>query len=163
MNDTRRAALSLHGLEDEDRAWVLSRLSEDQRAELTALVRELDELGFPRHAGAVHGDSVALPSASSETLPVRTTLEDRFEEATPQQVVAGLAQESPAVIAWLLGRRRWRWARKFQRRLERGRRRAVAARLEKAAPAVTGRVQSELLQLVGQAIGVRIDNDRGRT
>ena len=163
MNESRRAALSLHGLDDEDRAWVLSRLTESQRAELAALVRELDELGFPRHAGAVHGQSVALPSASPETVSARSTLEDRFEAVSPQQLAAGLADESPAVIAWLLARRQWRWTRKFRRRLDRERRRAVAARLEQPRSAVTERVQRELLELLAQAVGVRADAGPGKT
>jgi hypothetical protein len=162
MNEIRRAALSLHGLDDEDRAWVLSRLAEDQRTELEALVRELDELGFPRQAGAMHGQSVATPPASPEPAPARAMLEDRFDEASPERVLAGLADASPAVIAWLLRRRQWRWARKVRRRLGRERRRAVEARLEQPAPAVTERVQNELVELFGRALGVGADAGSGR-
>jgi hypothetical protein len=150
VNPLRRAALSVHGLPDADRDWVLSRLPEARRDELRRLIEELDGLGFPR-GGATE---VQPPPAATPPRAATPTATDRLDVLTPKALHGVLAEESPALIAALLRQRPWRWGRGLLRRLGRQRRREIATLAEAGGGAATPRVERELVALVAAAAGV---------
>lgn len=91
----RRAALSLHALQVEDRDWILSALPGGQGDVLRGLLKELQDLGIPAQELLPHPRDAQPPS------PLRTTL------PPPSGVVARelarlLAVEPPRVRSVLL-------------------------------------------------------------
>jgi len=98
--DSRRmAALALHGLTPEDRAWVLDRLDTVDRDSLQRLIDELVALGVPadpeltKAAAQVPG----MPICADDATPV--------PEASPALAAVGaaLAQEHDEILALCLG------------------------------------------------------------
>lgn len=87
----RRAALALHALGEDDRAWLLERLPAGQQASLRSLLAELSELGMPRDGAVIRAalcESSEAPSALTE------------KEA--RKLCYALEQESPALQSLLL-------------------------------------------------------------
>jgi hypothetical protein len=100
-----RAALRLHALPEEDRAWVLAALPADQQSILRQLLRELEALGIPRDAdllqpfGEGDGDEARSPG-----LPLHA-----LDAAAIRQLAAVLAAEPPRLAAALLAAGDWEW------------------------------------------------------
>ncbi|MGM9485059.1 hypothetical protein ACS5PN_27970 [Roseateles sp. NT4] len=86
----RRAALALHALSAEDRAWLLQRLSPAQREALDALLVELKELGIPPDQGVIRA-ALSQPAASSV-----------FSEEEARGLCLALEREPPALQSLLL-------------------------------------------------------------
>lgn len=94
MNDARmsqeglrRAALSLHGLAEQDRSWVLAALRPEQRAMLQPMLAELRELGIPADA-ALHGTLLDGPA--------------RVLDAQDLAALAGVLREEPPKLGAIL-------------------------------------------------------------
>jgi hypothetical protein len=134
----RRAALVLHGLVEEDRDWVLARLSATERGKLRALLDELAELGLPKDASTL--------AAPAEPFVAE------IDAAPPARVHAVLRDEQDTTVATLLGLHAWQWRRSVLRLL--GRRRRVAIeQLERARlPALARRVRDELVAMFAAAL-----------
>lgn len=103
----RRAALTLHALGTEDRAWVLAQLQPQQRARVEPLLGELRDLGIVVDRQALRGihDDKAQPDTSSRR-PAR------LERHGLQQLARVLEQEAPELTRALLagGEVAWRGA-----------------------------------------------------
>lgn len=100
-----RAALRLHALPEEDRAWVLTALPADQQAILRQLLRELEALGIPRDADLLQhlaegdGEEARSPSLALHAL----------DGAAVRRLAAVLAAEPPRLAAALLAAGSWDW------------------------------------------------------
>jgi hypothetical protein len=113
MKGYRQAAVTLHGMHVDDRAWLLGELDQGQRATLEGLIGELDELGFPAQPDLVGRDlGVQAAPAQGPREPVR-------------------------LVAQLLNAYDWPWTDSFLASLPAPRRAAVCAAMEdvSAAPA----------------------------
>lgn len=95
---TRRAALLLHALTAADRDWVLGALAPSRRAELQALMGELQELGIAPESEMV----------GRWLEPERHPLDD-LGGRDLARLARTLAGEPPVLVARLLAARRWRW------------------------------------------------------
>ena len=137
MNE-RRAALVLHGLVEEDRDWVLARLSVTERGKLRALLDDLAELGIPKDASAL--------AAPAEPF-VR-----EIDAVPPAHVHAVLRDEQDTTIATLLGLHAWRWHRSVLRLLGRRRRVAIERLQRSGLPALARRVRDELVAALAAAL-----------
>ena len=91
----RRAALSLHALEEEDRDWILRALPGNQSAMLRDLLQELQELAIPV-------DGVPLEAWIEATATARKDVFPPFSQAAMQQLTLLLAAEPPRVRDVLL-------------------------------------------------------------
>lgn len=130
MKGYRQAAVTLHGMHADDRAWLLGELDQGQRATLEGLIGELDELGFPAQLDLVArdiGDQAAPAQGPREQL-ARAPVDD---------VAAALEREPVRLVAQLLNAYDWPWADSLLASLPAPRRSAVRAALEdvSAAPA----------------------------
>lgn len=101
----RSLALTLHGLDRRDQAWLLRRLLPGVRASLRALLRELRSLGFSRHLGAVAMD---LPVAA-ENIGLNPDDVGEIDQADAAMVVAILLRQPDLVQRALFHARPWRW------------------------------------------------------
>ncbi len=126
MDGYRRAALALHGLSETDRHWMLARLREAERMQLTELIDELHMLGIPADPSLLAGVKDAAPVARREL--------SRLHEASANAMLALLAREPAGLMAILLRAERWPWAKSFLARLDPGLREAVVALLKNEAP-----------------------------
>jgi len=156
VSQIRQAALSLHGLGDADREWMLAQLPEARRDELRRLIAELDALGFPRGEGLAPAPTGAPPRA-----PRVPTAAERLEPLAPKTMYRALAGESSELVAALLRRRQWRWGRGLLRRFDRQRRRAIAERAAVGVP-MSPRVERELLALLCGKVGIDAPGDHRR-
>lgn len=94
----RQAALLLHALGEEDRAWMLAALPQQQRDTLQLLLAELRELGIPRDAGLL------APLSAEET---SSPLHD-LDDAALAHVSQLLQQEPQRFTSVLLAAQPWR-------------------------------------------------------
>lgn len=98
----RRAALMVHALGAEDRAWMLAQLPPPQRAALEPLLDELRDLGIPmdRRTLEQNDEATASPAASLA----------RLEGRQMGQLARMLEQEAPEIARALLdaGEPAWR-------------------------------------------------------
>lgn len=102
---SRQAALTLHAMCVEDRAWVLQALPDTQRLALEALLDELRELGIPAQPRLLDSvlmrqpGRVAQPSDSLQNL-----------NATGIEALATLLRGEPGMlVARLLRMQAWPW------------------------------------------------------
>ena len=109
MSNERHAAVLLHAMSMNDREWIMGRLSEDHRAQLTPMLAELSDLGIPRQQelllqlqarAAATPHAAAAPEESAPALP--TTPTARLASANETQLKASLLQEPPVFIAAVL-------------------------------------------------------------
>lgn len=102
---TRRAALLLHTVSADDRAWLLSQLPVEERRMMEALLTELHELGIPADRDllaevAAAGGAAVLPPPNAGALA----------SADPALVAKVLAAEPLALIARVLALGPWAWS-----------------------------------------------------
>lgn len=107
MDGLRLSALALHAVADRDRAWLLSRLPDAQRRQLSALVRELRGTGVPADAELVHQLVREREALASDPAP--DALATRMVRANAQDIWALLRGESDAVIGRIVRRHDWPW------------------------------------------------------
>ncbi|WP_322402003.1 hypothetical protein [Massilia luteola] len=120
MRGYRQAAVALHGMNREDRAWLLGELDRGQCAVLEGLMRELDELGFPAApdlAGSDLGGPAVPLNGPRETLAL----------APAEDVAAVLEREPVLLVAQLLNVCDWPWTEQLLASLAAPRRSAIRA------------------------------------
>jgi hypothetical protein len=98
----RQAALVLHGMRVEDRAWAMRRLSPQSRTILQGLLDELNALG-------IASDPALVRAATAATVPSHAIKATPAVKATPALVFAVLRQEPDALIARVLKLQAWSW------------------------------------------------------
>lgn len=105
MSELRKAALCLHSLQDDDRAWLMQRLPVEKRDELSGLLDELKSLGIP---GDQSWQQLGL---NMNTTELQAAPDDEYEldAFTAQAVWAVLSREPASVIAAVLACRHWSW------------------------------------------------------
>jgi len=105
----RRCALLLHSVGADDQAWLLDRLSDQQRSALRGLLGELAQLGIPRQPELLHE---ALPAANAARPAPGHPADALIRRLSALSVdrVDGLLRSEPAdVIARLLAMAPWPW------------------------------------------------------
>lgn len=102
MNDTRRAALTLHALPEADRQWVLQRLEPMLQQTLQGHLEELAELGIPSDPSLI---KQALSEAAARDGDWRRRLDGR-DAALVHEL---LADEPAGVLARVLQAGPWSW------------------------------------------------------
>ncbi|WP_005034705.1 hypothetical protein [Holophaga foetida] len=116
LGNERKAALLLHSLGEEDRAWLLGQVDTTERHSLERMLQELQELGIPEDPGII-GEVIAqapLPLAA----PVRIASEANdweavLREADPAILERVLRDDPPGVTARLLLMVDWPWQERF--------------------------------------------------
>jgi hypothetical protein len=120
MSGHRRAAVALHGLNAEDRKWMLAELPAADQQILQQYLDELDELGFS-YGPELAVDLAASPVTSPVTKPVKSDKSDESENIAPpgalqqlqkacaEQVLVCLQDEPASLIARLLALHDWPW------------------------------------------------------
>jgi hypothetical protein len=105
----RSAALLLHAMDAGDRQWLMSQLSDDQRADVQRLLDELSMLGIPADRGlvrdALHVTSQAVRAAAHPTPDPVAALRG----ASVDIVCRVLAAECDQLIAKVLSCHPWPW------------------------------------------------------
>lgn len=126
MSGHRRTAVVLHGLQAQDRAWMLAELAEPDQAIVRAHLDELDALGFslgsemiaelnPMALNQAGGNPTTLnpatlnPSALNPSVPDVALPLQRLQQASAQQIVALLEDEPLALSARFFSLQSWPW------------------------------------------------------
>ncbi|MEH6461569.1 hypothetical protein [Chitinimonas sp. JJ19] len=137
---SRQAALTLHGMNAADQAWLLSQLDAEERAQMQSLLDELRDLGIPADASlAPHHDDA--------------------EQATELPVVQCLVSEPAWLLGMLLRVRSWPWQAELLAALDRARREEVLRSLQDDGPlapalsdALLAQFESRLAELQGAPV-----------
>lgn len=148
MKGYRQAAVALHGLNQDDQAWLLGELDAGQRDTLGGLIRELDELGFAK--------APALKDAACEAgaVPAAGPLEV-LACAPVDDLLAALEREPVLLVAQLLRAGDWPWTEAYIAALAAPRRAAVRAAMDgvAAAPARDCFLIEQLAARIGRRNG----------
>lgn len=124
MSGLRRAAVALYGVSAADRAAVLGQLPPADRDRLTALLAELQSLGFSRDVAAAAGEDTGEGA------------EDRLALAGDAELFAVLVDEPDGLTARLLAVRAWPWRDSLLEQFPPARRAAILALHPTPAPAL---------------------------
>lgn len=152
VSGERKAALALSSLVEADRAWMLERLQEPQRARLVAL---LDELGAMR----VSFDRELLKQLGEpEKAPPEV---HALETADPRPLLDVLEREPDWLVALVLRARAWPWRSALLERLGTERARRVA-RVAPDAPALRPKALAALLDALEARVRAQPDAHPGR-
>jgi hypothetical protein len=98
----RRAALVAHGMQPQDRQWLLEALGPEERALLRPLLQELQALGIPSDDGLLRDVMASAPTSPGQ----------RLERLGPHEVPAlieTLRGESAELARVVLESRGWWW------------------------------------------------------
>ena len=105
MSGHRRTAVVLHGLQAQDRAWMLAELPEPDQAIVRAHLTELDALGFSLGSEMIAELNLTGLNHSAATLDSA----QRLQQASAQQIVALLEHEPSALSARFFSLQAWPW------------------------------------------------------
>jgi hypothetical protein len=100
----RRCALMLHGVSAGDQAWLLERLEEPQRAQVSALLQELRTLGIPPEESAKAQQAAPKPRPKAAAQPRELVM-----HASAQQLAIALQGEPAMLVARLIQAGEWKW------------------------------------------------------
>lgn len=113
----KRTALCLHALCSDDRQWILLRLGNEPRREITDCLVELQRLGIPADPSLVREATTPKEPGAGEAISCETasgwSLLDRVDGLHAQVLIAVLAAEPDALVAMLVGLHPWAWRKKF--------------------------------------------------
>ena len=132
-----RAALTLHAMAANDRAWVLGALPESQRALLQPLLMELDALGVPKEQALI----ADLPEAAAVEAHGRPWLLNLDGEGVAALAVV-LAGQPVQLTQALLAMHAWSWRAQLLETFGEEQRRAALVTVDKPPP----RLQTVILQ-----------------
>lgn len=135
---TRRAALALHCLTDDDAAWVLERLRENDRQAVLPLLAELKALGIPPSRELLSGVRECLPQHGEDSDLAL------LRAADASNIAMLLDQEPLALTALLLRCEAWPWQRQFMEGLSPSKRMHLAD-LMRESQAIPPRLRETLL------------------
>jgi hypothetical protein len=144
--NVRRCALLLHSVAEVDRAWLLERLDEPQRARVHALLAELIELGIAPAGQAArqlaHTESPAPDIPPDRAQAAEPAAHRAIRRASASGMADALKDEPAALLARLLQAGHWPWRDSWLELLPPAKRREVLQllRSQAAAPALEGAV-----------------------
>jgi len=128
MTGHRRAAAALHGLQEEDRQWLLTELPDADRDILNRLLGELTELGFEPGSTASASTTAMLLAPQSNAADLSSA--DIVRNTTARHMSALLEHEPSSLIAQVLGIETWPWEQAFLQMLSPLRRDRIAVMSE---------------------------------
>lgn len=107
MDTSRRLALRMHALHEEDRSWLLAQLEDAPRQQLITLLEEVREIGLIPDAELLMtaADEAQDRSMSSDEATIRIGM------ASPLTVCRALRNEPSSVRRYLSQARPWPWLR----------------------------------------------------
>lgn len=141
----RRAAAALHGLQEEDRRWLLGEISEADRDVLNRLLGELAELGFEPGCTAI--PDVTSPAQLDGRDARDLSSADTVRRATAHDMVVLLEHEPSSLIAQVLSIEDWPWKQAFLQMLPSLRRDRIASMSSYASTNGTARIARLLEEL----------------
>ena len=135
-NALRKAALTLAGLGERDRAWLLGRLHAPEREQVAGLLTELRDM-------RVQVDAELVRRLALEPAPVERGLAG----ADATAALRALRDEPDWLVALVLRARAWPWSEEFLRRAGAERRQRIRSAMHAAAelrPKTIARIISAL-------------------
>jgi hypothetical protein len=100
--ETRKFALKLHSLHDDDRTWILNQLDDVTHQEFKNLLRELEEIGLEPGSSLCLNEKETKSQAKYAHVPVHPYASGRFESilATARpSTIQHILKDEPAVLS----------------------------------------------------------------
>ncbi|MDR6602112.1 hypothetical protein J2732_003104 [Achromobacter deleyi] len=151
MDGLRLSALALHAVADRDRAWLLSRLPDGQRKQLSALVEELRGTGVPADPELVR--QLVREQEVLARSPAPGAIGTRLVRASADDIWALLRSESDAVVSRIVRRHDWPWITAFLELCGPARAKRIESLAGKLSPAIA--LEQALVNELDQRLGVR--------
>lgn len=106
METYKKAALYLHGMDDDDASWMLQKLPEDKSVYLKKLMDELSELGIPK-------ERTLLSDVGSEDRKLLINDADtecsKLSRVESHKIITVFETESDELLAFFLSIYPWAW------------------------------------------------------
>jgi len=151
MDGLRLCALALHAVAGRDRAWLLSRLPDDPRRQLTALVDELRATGIPADPELVRQLVRERELLAGD--PARQPTGARLLRASVQDVWVLLRGESDALVCRVVRRHDWPWKAGLLDMCGPARARRIEALMTQMAPAIA--LEQAIMDELESRLGAR--------
>lgn len=146
MNGLRKAALYLHGLDEEDRCWLLDALDDDERERMQASLAELDEMGVPSgNAWLPELAEAYTMEVNEEESTQHNTKIEAIEKADLSRIMRIFEHEPDSIVALLLKHRVWSWRQAYVGKQYLQKREHLLRALETPAPSLKPKVEAALL------------------
>ena len=156
MDAYRKAALTLHGLHDADKRWLLKNLPERHQEQLLLMLEELVELGIPRHPDLKQPISeLEVEESTPETLPEEEEVVvpepiRRLLTAPPEVLLHILNHEPPAVSAAVLLAHDWPWREVLLEAFSEPYRASVQGSMVRIEGGITEKASETILQILAE-------------
>jgi flagellar motor switch protein FliG len=147
----RKAALKLHGMGEADRKWVLQRLQAHERTQISALMRELKELGIK--ACQLIAEDISAHDARQELLQVSGKGADFVQAldsvcgASAAELSALLSSEPDNMVTVILSAYPWPWRARLLADYGVEKRQRISRMLPQA-PHTRARMRCELIKVL---------------
>lgn len=106
MEAYKKAALYLHGLNEEDASWMLQQLPEDKSSFLQTILDELQQLGIPKERTLLDDVLSSQQGIQAETAEREVSFLASIDAG---DIVSAFESESDEVFALFLSIHEWPW------------------------------------------------------
>jgi hypothetical protein len=165
MSGYRQAALALHELNESDRSWILGRIPDEKRAQLSTLLAELRNLGIPAESG--FAEHFAAHQEVQVQEPRIAGPRELLRNAKPDRLVHILHGEPAWLVAAVLSIESWSWQEGFLERTGAERRAAIRADMRrhlapKLAEALVAQLESRFASQPELPATIEVRTESGR-
>jgi hypothetical protein len=160
-NGYKKAALTIHGLGEVDRQWLLGNLPEKERNLLSNYLTQLSEMQIPAHH-SVFSDLIDKESKTyanvSEPDDTGSLLKiELINGAGITAVTEILAREPDWMLALVLVSGEWKWTEEFINILSDHRRERVRELIEKLSLRAQPKLKEAVIDMLSRSLSVKTD------
>jgi flagellar motor switch protein FliG len=146
MKGVRKAALYLHGLNSDDRNWLLDALSEEERKSINPALSELKQMDIPKGEAWLSEIDNVHPQEDNNLDIENTEIEfNTIDRSDITKISHILTREPNEIVVLLLKLRLWSWRQSYINNLYLKKQKRIVKALEEPKAPIKNKVESALM------------------